>query len=245
MTVFWTVYLPLSALTSVLLFHWLSNQKQLKRYKIQAKVERKIPSREIAYTMINLLIFAAIGWITDFLEHMAYLRLYDTSPNTPLEFIYFLASFLLALGMHDIYFYTTHRLLHFPFLFQYVHHIHHRSHYATPWSAFSFHPIEGVLLIGIVPLVLLLLPLHSFVAAGFVGFLMLVSVYGHNGHEYRASKHPIFNIFQTAIHHDIHHRKVHSNFGIYLTLWDNLFSTADAKTEDEINAFKEQLKHGH
>lgn len=46
--------------------------------------------------------------------------------------------------MHDVYFYATHRLLHTRPLYKWVHSWHHRAHNPSPWTAFSFHPVEAL-----------------------------------------------------------------------------------------------------
>lgn len=58
--------------------------------------------------------------------------------------------------LNDGWFYATHRLLHSPWLFKHVHSVHHRSIDVNPFSVYSFHPLEGVLLTAwVIPVVLL------------------------------------------------------------------------------------------
>jgi sterol desaturase/sphingolipid hydroxylase (fatty acid hydroxylase superfamily) len=110
-------------------------------------------------------------------------------------------------------------------MFKRIHSWHHQSHNTNPWAAFSFHPFEGVLQIGILPLVAFTLPINEAVLFAFAGFLLFMTVYGHSGYELRANKWSTLNIFNTSLHHYQHHKLVRYNFGLYLNLWDRIFSS--------------------
>jgi len=45
----------------------------------------------------------------------------------------------------DIWFYTTHRLLHWPVLYRHIHSWHHRWHRPLPWVTYDAHPLEHLL----------------------------------------------------------------------------------------------------
>ncbi len=127
--------------------------------------------------------------------------------------------------IHDAWFYWTHRLLHTRFFFRWIHKAHHHYHNPTPFTAFAFHPMEAVIQIGIVPMLALLLPTTAGWLIGFSVFLLFMSVYGHSGYELRAEKKGIWKVFNTAIHHNLHHQYAGRNFTIYLNIWDRLMGT--------------------
>ena len=47
--------------------------------------------------------------------------------------------------IHEIHFYAIHRLIHTPFLYRWVHSVHHNSVNPSPWSSLSMHPVEHLL----------------------------------------------------------------------------------------------------
>ncbi|MEZ4750285.1 MAG: sterol desaturase family protein [Bdellovibrionota bacterium] len=68
---------------------------------------------------------------------------------------YFFLSVPLLMGLHEVYFYWTHRWLHHPWWFKRVHRVHHESVNPTPWAVFSFHPVEAVIQAVVLPLLIL------------------------------------------------------------------------------------------
>ena len=55
---------------------------------------------------------------------------------------------LLAPAIHEIHFFCIHRLIHTPFLYRWVHSVHHNSVNPSPWSSLSMHPFEHLLYFG-------------------------------------------------------------------------------------------------
>ncbi|MCC0077356.1 MAG: sterol desaturase family protein [Rhodobacter sp.] len=49
---------------------------------------------------------------------------------------------LLVPVIHEAHFFCIHRLIHTPFLYKWVHSIHHNSVNPSPWSSLSMHPVE-------------------------------------------------------------------------------------------------------
>ncbi len=47
--------------------------------------------------------------------------------------------------LHEVHFYCIHRLIHVPFLYKWVHSVHHNSVNPSPWSSLSMHPVEHLL----------------------------------------------------------------------------------------------------
>ena len=48
-------------------------------------------------------------------------------------------------AIHEVHFFCIHRLIHTPFLYKWVHSVHHNSVNPSPWSSLSMHPVEGFL----------------------------------------------------------------------------------------------------
>ncbi len=130
--------------------------------------------------------------------------------------------------LHDAYFYWTHRLMHLPKIFKWVHQLHHHSDNPTPWAAFSFHPLEAVISIGIIPLIVLSIPCHPFALYLFLTYMTFISVIGHLGYEifpqsFMNSK--IGKWQNTSTNHNIHHQLSRTNFGLYFSWWDRIMGT--------------------
>src|SRR5690606_37294087 len=47
---------------------------------------------------------------------------------------------LLIPVIHEVHFYLIHRLIHVPFLYRWLHSVHHNSVNPSPWSSLSMHP---------------------------------------------------------------------------------------------------------
>jgi sterol desaturase/sphingolipid hydroxylase (fatty acid hydroxylase superfamily) len=104
-----------------------------------------------------------------------------------------------------------------------VHKIHHQSIVASPWTAFSFHPIEGVLQAVFLPLMLLIVPIHPSVLLTQLVLMTFSSVINHLDIEIYPKKfhrHPLGKWLIGASHHSLHHSEFKYNFGLYFTFWD-------------------------
>ena len=241
--IFWTLFIPIIALFLILYFSYIdvlfSGKKRA--YLIEGNEAKAPDSSEIKNTVVNLVVFAIFGALLDLSISKGITQIYSGPPKTLVDFLFLFATFFIALALHDVYFYWTHRLLHTQLLFKKVHVYHHQSHQPNAWSAFSFHPIEGIIQIAIVPLVAFILPVHEWVLMLFTAFLLFISVYGHCGYELRPNKLNAFNVFNTSLHHYQHHKYVHYNFGIYLNLWDKLFKTDHPTYESSFKKLAEQI----
>lgn len=224
---FWSIFLPLIAVLFVLYFQYFGRIFQGKKavYLIEEGPEALVTSRELRNTLLNLVVFALVGLLIGFSVQNGWTKAYNHSARNWVDISYYFLAFFAAIFIHDFYFYLTHRLLHLPFVYKKVHYWHHKSLSVNAWSAFSFHPIEGIFQIGIVLLVVFIIPIHTTVLAIFSGFLLFMSVYGHCGYELRPNKLKAFNVFNTSFHHAQHHKFIRYNFGIYSTIWDNLFKS--------------------
>jgi len=68
----------------------------------------------------------------------------------------------------------------------------------------------------------------------------VINVYGHLGYEIAPKwfRHSfLFEIVNTSTHHNIHHKKIEGNYGLYFRVWDRLMGTENpnyVKDYDEI-----------
>lgn len=202
-----------------------------RREWLYLKIQQRFPSsadywREVGYSSLTSLIFGLAAWLclgTSFHQYTQFYTRVDTY-----GIAWLLLSIPISLLIHDTYFYWMHRLMHHPALYRKMHLVHHKSVNPSPWAAFAFHPLEAVVEAGIIPVLLLLMPLHPISFFGFVLFMLLFNVYGHLGYELFPKwiyEHPVGKWLNSSVYHNLHHEKFTGNFGLYFTFWDRLCGT--------------------
>jgi len=192
--------------------------------------ERKINERqyktgqfkkEVAWTTTTAIIFAISGAAMLLLWQKGYTKVYLNASDYP--WWWMPVSLLIALLAHETYYYWLHRWMHHPKVFKVVHKVHHDSNITSPWTAFSFHPIEGVFQAIFLPLLLMVLPMHLYVLLIHLTIMTFSSVVNHLDIEVypkRFHKHFIGRWLIGATHHSLHHKQFKYNYGLYFTFWD-------------------------
>jgi sterol desaturase/sphingolipid hydroxylase (fatty acid hydroxylase superfamily) len=128
---------------------------------------------------------------------------------------------------NELHFFTIHRVLHVPALYRAVHVKHHRSVITTPFSAYSFHPVESFLLGSVMPLALVLHAFSPYALLGLTVMSLLLNVAGHLPQE---RVRPFFALaMPQTIYHNDHHRQFHTHFAFSLPLLDRLFAPPAAR----------------
>lgn len=181
---------------------------------------------ELLASMRTVLVFALNGTLIVLGAQAGIVPLY-TEIGT-YGWLYFALSTVVLIVAHDVWFYWSHRLLHYPPLFRRFHRLHHRSHNPTPFTSYSFDLGEAVANAIYLPLILLLLPAHPAAILIFVTHMILRNAVGHCGYElFPADRqgNPLFDWMTTVTHHDLHHAHAGYNLGLYFTWWDRLMGT--------------------
>ena len=213
--------IPASIAFSVL---WVWKWDALAHRRIQRRrPSRKAFSREIRYSVSTAMIFATVGLATFHLGRAGVLGVYQEIDSWP----YWAASIVLAIVLHDTYFYWTHRALHHPWLFRF-HRAHHLSTSPSPWAAYAFGPVEAVVNALAVPVILLIVPMHESAIFVFLICMILTNVIGHLGIELFPAwfaRSRWTGWYSTSTHHNLHHRDFEGNYGLYFTWWDRLRGT--------------------
>ncbi len=212
------------------------------------KIQQKYPDwkqhrRDILYSICSGLIFGSLAVSLIIAKQHGYTKLYIDFAEYSTG--YFIISIFLLIFIHDTYFYWTHRLMHHPKIFRYVHKIHHLSHNPSPWTAYAFHPIEALVEAAFFPLAVLVVPVHPFAAFIFLFYSIVMNVLGHTGFEYspkNAMQHRILRWFTTPTHHNLHHQHSKGNFGLYFNFWDKIMATNDANYEKKFEEVKQRAK---
>jgi lathosterol oxidase len=217
----------------------LRNRKQ--HQKIQLRFpQRKDYWREIGYSALTIVIFSAVAALL--LWHPA------IAPRTTryvkideYGWIYYFAIFPVMLIMHDTYFYFAHRIMHHKRIFPWVHLVHHRSTNPSPWAAYTFHPLEALVEIGILAIFLFTIPVHRTHLMIFFLIMIAYNVYGHLGFELYPKgfqKHPVGRWVNTAVNHNQHHQHFKGNYGLYFLFWDRVFGTIRKDYDERFDEVK-------
>lgn len=215
------------------------------------KIQQKYPERkqiltEVGYSILTFFVFASVVVLIriaithGIFETKVYRHFSDHSIT------YYVLSTVLIIFFHDTYFYWMHRLMHHPLLYERIHKVHHLSKDPTPWAAFSFHPSEAVLEIAFVPFLIFTIPLH-FTSLLILSLWQIVfNVMGHLGYEMfprTMMQNPLFKWLNTSTNHNMHHKYVRCNYGLYFNIWDRIMDTNHSKyfeTYDEVTARRDE-----
>ncbi|MFT4565616.1 MAG: lathosterol oxidase [Saprospiraceae bacterium] len=204
---------------------------------ISSKYPKDQQVREIIWSGISSILFAIIGVLMIMAWQSGITRIYTDWATYPLWYIPI--SGLLALLMHETYYYWLHRWFHHPSVYRYLHKVHHDSINTSVWTSFSFHPIESILQAIIIPLITFVIPMHLSVLLFLLIFMTISAIINHAGVEiFPASwfNHPLCKYFIGSTHHDLHHRRFTKNYGLYFTFWDRWMGT-------ESYEYEERYKH--
>ena len=129
---------------------------------------------------------------------------------------------------NDLWFYGCHRALHTPWLFKHVHSVHHRSIDTTPFTSYSFHAVEALLMTAwLIPAAMLLpIPVPALALTAMIG--LANNVMAHLGYEFFPAwlmRVPGLRLVNTATFHGLHHARSHGNYGLFTRVWDRLLGT--------------------
>lgn len=213
--------------TAFFIFYVLFQQR-FSNIRIQKKMPKMSDNkRDIFYSIITIIIFGALPVL--FLENdtiRPYTRLYLNISDY--GWAYFFLAFPLMILIHDAYFYWTHRIMHHPRLFKLFHLIHHKSTSPTPWTAYSFHPLEAIIETGIFVVIIFIMPFHQIHLAVFFAIVFVYNVYGHLGYELfppKFHKTRFGKWVSTGTAHNMHHQYFKGNYGLYFLFWDRWMGT--------------------
>lgn len=182
--------------------------------------------KELAWSLITSGIFAGAGAITAVLWQRGYTAIYLDISGW--GYGYVLVSLVLALLLHETYYYWLHRWMHHPKIYPWMHKVHHYSLTTSAWTAFSFDPLESLAQAVFLPVLVLILPLHPYTIVVLLTLMTFSSVINHLNLELYPpgfDRHWLGRFFIGATHHSLHHSQFRVNFGLYFTVWDYLMGT--------------------
>jgi len=239
-----------------LTFWWLFNVSMKEQFASRAVQTRPRKNgqdrREIGWSLLTSLIFTAIALAVVLAYQAGYTQIYTRLTDYPL--IWYPASIILTLFLHETYYYWLHRWMHRPGVYRWVHKTHHDSITTSPWTAFSFHPLESTLQAIVIPVLLFVFPLHVS-AVGIILMIMTVSsAINHLNTEIYPrdfDQHWLGRWLIGATHHSLHHAQFRFNYGLYFTFWDKWMRTESPdfhrlfgeKTKPKLTSRQEAVHH--
>ena len=170
-------------------------------------------------------IYESIMWLA-YAKGMAPMIAFEEHP------IWFVLLFPLIAIWQSFHFYCVHRLLHFKFMYERFHALHHRNITIGPWSGFSMHPVEHLLYLTSL-FIFLIVPSHPLHMLFLAYWLSLATATSHSGYQEL-----VVGNYRTTIatfYHQLHHRYFTCNYGnvdMPLDRWFGSFndgSTAETK----------------
>jgi lathosterol oxidase len=230
-TVIFGRYVLIAGLFHLVFYFWFP--AQWKSRKISERNYKPAQFRkEVYWSCITAFIFAVAGAITVLCWQQGLTKVYTVIDQY--NFWWLPLSLVVSLLLHESYYYWVHRWMHRPKIFRLVHKVHHDSNITSPWTAFSFHPLEGLLQAIFLPVLLMVLPLHLYVVLLQLVIMTLSSVINHLDIELYPKnfhRHFLGRWLIGATHHALHHRQFKFNYGLYFTFWDKWKKTESPQFE--------------
>lgn len=232
--------------TPAFLVFWVLFKDKFKARRIQStRKHSSIAIRnEIKNSIVSLLILTVIDILIYMAQLKGYTKIYTNVSEYGWPYLFFSVAVIIVL--HDTIFYWVHRFMHHPKIYNIVHKVHHQSTDPSPFAAFSFHPFEAILE-GLPYIVFaFLLPVHIIALWAWQLIQVTCNVIAHLGYEIypkNFNRHWIFKFKTPSTHHNMHHAKVHGNYGLYFTWWDKLFKTEFKDYDTKYDEVQERISH--
>ncbi len=137
--------------------------------------------------------------------------------------VYLAALALVVPIIHEFHFYWIHRLIHVPFLYKWVHSVHHNSVNPSPWSSLSMHPVEHLLYLSTM-FYHLIIPSNPIIALYQIHFAAFGAIPGHIGFD-KIELGGNRALDSHAYAHYLHHKYFEVNYCDGLIPLDQCFGT--------------------
>jgi sterol desaturase/sphingolipid hydroxylase (fatty acid hydroxylase superfamily) len=158
--------------------------------------------------------------------------------NPAENLVWFVAIFFLVPFIHEVGFYSAHRLLHWPPLYEVAHKLHHRNTNPGPWSGLSMHPIEHVIYFSTI-LLFFLIPSHPIHMINLASRLGVAPAQGHTGFDRMViGEEASMDVSYFA--HYLHHKYFEVNYSDGIVPLDRWFGSFHDGTPEAHERMKER-----
>ncbi len=229
-------YFLVAGLFYLIFYVWFKKKWEQRKINFKPYTRQQFKV-EVKWSMVTALIFSIAGAITIILWQRGYTKVYINI--NAYGWWYLPVSLIIFMLVHETYYYWLHRWMHIPSIFRIVHKIHHNSNITSPFTAFSFHPLEGMLQAIFLPIMLMILPMHYYVIIIQLTIMTISSVINHLDIEVfpnNFNKNILGKWFIGASHHSLHHKQFKYNYGLYFTFWDKIKKTESPLFEKLFNS---------
>ncbi len=214
---------------------WVLGKQRFAQRRIQDK--RRVDKRQIVFEVKNTAITLALGTVTAVGISLLYAanKTKLTTDAHSLGWPMIALTFVGLLVFNDAWFYGWHRLLHHPKLFRHVHAVHHKSVDVNPFSSYSFHALEGLILGAWVLPVVMFVPIYLPMLGAIQAVGLANNMMSHLGYEFLPPwllRIPLLRWINTATFHSMHHTNLQGNYALMFRWLDRLFGTEVADYEE-------------
>ncbi|MGL5011195.1 MAG: sterol desaturase family protein [Paracoccaceae bacterium] len=197
---------------------WYVKRRQGTRFKFNAKFPGDQPSDVFWFKSQNIdnflrsfLVTIPLWTVVEVLLLWSFANGYAVWLSWPENWVWLVVLMLAAPVIHELHFFAIHRLIHTPFLYKWVHSVHHNSVNPSPWSSLSMHPVEGFIYHA-VALWHLLIPSNPILALYQLHLAAFGAVNGHIGFD-RLELTEKTQLNSHAYAHYLHHKHFDVNYG--------------------------------
>lgn len=219
-------YFALAGGLYLVVWRWGAARWAARRVQSHRRVDRAQIWFEVKHTVVTMLVGGLTPLALVMLQASGHPTILLHAPHW--RWWEMAGAVVLLLVFNDMWFYACHRALHTRWLFKHVHAVHHRSIDTNPFTAYSFHAIEALVLgIWLIPLCVWV-PLPAAVLGVTAVIGLLNNLGSHLGYEFFPAwllRVPGLRWANTTTFHGLHHARSHGNYGLFTRVWDRLGNT--------------------
>jgi sterol desaturase/sphingolipid hydroxylase (fatty acid hydroxylase superfamily) len=175
-----------------------------------------------------------LGLIGVYLGALNYRVLLEDIPTFPV----FVCQVVFLIMVEDTMFFWSHRMLHQPWIYPYIHKMHHEFYNSIIFSCAYAHPIEHIFANSLPSLVgskLLFGKCHVLTMLVFLTLRLTETAEAHSGYDFPFSLTKHLPLTCTQHYHNHHHLTNIGNYGSFFMLWDSICGTNTHFYSDKVN----------
>lgn len=197
-------------------FNWSLRKKITKKVAVFDLFKNQIQF-EILNSFMSIVVFGLYGLLIVFCYRNGVVSIAFKN-----NYMIWLDLLILAIW-NEVHFYFGHKLMHTK-LFIGVHRTHHKSIVVTPFSTYSFHPLESLIFGTVMILPMLVYKFELTALIIFPIYHLFFNTLGHSNVRL-VDKTGGLKDLKISTQHNNHHTKYNSNFGFVSSVMDRLMGT--------------------